>query len=127
MKTPKPPDLKLAPAAEDRTAVQHLEKMKRYQHTDIEVRIIRAVASMPYGGCLPHIQKTNLIGDEPLSLENVATYLEAMQQMLAGVAKRNTQMETELQVLQTQRNVLRSALGFDQIIAEIRDLKSGLL
>lgn len=66
-----------------------------------QVRILRAVGRMPYGGIV-HVPPYPLVGVHRLpapDLEWVAAYLEALGDVLRGVADRNTAQEAELRAL----------------------------
>lgn len=82
-----------------------------YKHTQTEVRVLRAISSMPYGGMVTTRGETRVgweVGGNPceVTLEQLATYLESLKSVLEGVAEKSRREDTELRELRSHRQVL---------------------
>lgn len=90
--------------------------MSRYQHTRDEARIRAAISSMPYGG-LERIRAaaSKVGGDahrpEPITLERVADYLEALRDTLAEIVQEQRLRDSELHQLKSDVAAVRRLLG----------------
>lgn len=94
----------------------------RYAHTKDEQRIRAAISRMPYGA-LERIEKharevgitkSHKIGTHPMvpiTLDAVASYLEALVEVLVETSKEATEIEKKARNLEIERATVRRYLG----------------
>lgn len=76
--------------------------MARYERTRDEARVIAAMSAMPYGGLISR----PAVPDGSIPIWYIADYLEAMRDVLEGVAKDATDRDAELRTRRTEDAVI---------------------
>jgi hypothetical protein len=69
----------------------------------VEARIRELMYSMPYGG--------GIMQRDPVTLESVADYLEALRAKLRSAAENNNTLQSKVYELQADRDATRRYLG----------------
>lgn len=90
--------------------------MPRYQHTPEESRIRAALSTMPFGGLEDVSRYALRVGfrdgtPAPIDLDDVAAYLEALAELLGGIASKNADRKQRLEQLEADVAAVRRVFG----------------
>jgi len=88
--------------------------VKRYEHTEAERRIRRALSNMPYGVSVSaHAAKVGFRHNEPapIELDDVAAYLEALAETLMDAARRIADERASVQQISDDFAAFRRLIG----------------
>lgn len=77
--------------------------------TEDEVRIIRAMSSMPFSGCVASGPKPN-VHEEPLTFGQVADWLESLQRVLREHVIEDRKEQDELNRLRVEMGTLENII-----------------
>lgn len=92
---------------------------KKYEHTPAECRIRGLIAGMPFGALMQIAKAGNVVGQQagaqtPITLEQIADYLEALRSFLKEHSAEVTQLEKDFEKLAVERAAARRFFGVEE-------------